>query len=609
MLAVARLQQGLKPPAGQTAYARGQAMLKPPRFLPRALLRSGAGRMLLGAATLPGFSAAGVHASPPWIADGASAMVSTDSRQASEVGLEVLRAGGNAVDAAAAVSFALGVTRPYSTGLGGGGFMIIRFGDGRVVTLDYRETAPAASTRDMFTTARKAAPEAPPPSRIGALAVGVPGTLAGHAKAVAAYGSRPLDQLIRPAIRLAREGVPIDDHARGAIREVLKDYKEHPSLERSCAFLYERYLAAGRPDALAGRWVQPELANLFETIASRGWRVFYEGEVAAAIVSTVHRGGGIITREDLAGYAVKAREPLRGAYRGYEVITMQPPSSGGVALIQSLNILERFPLEELSKRDPLTATHLRIEAMKHAFADRARWLGDADHAFVPVDRLVSPRYAADLAGRIRMDRAGPADSCGMAQLPDDAGTSHFTIVDRWGTVVAVTETINTSFGSLTCVPEWGLILNNEMDDFAAEPGVPNAFGLVQSEASAVGPGRKPLSSMTPAIVVKDGKVVLALGASGGPRIITSVLQVMLAVLDEGVDLAEAVGRPRAHHQWMPDRVSFDREPGGVLAEGLRRLGHEVRVGGGGGVISAIQSTSTGWRGASDPRKGGMPAGY
>jgi gamma-glutamyltranspeptidase/glutathione hydrolase len=536
-------------------------------------------------------------------------MVATDSQLASEAGLEVLRAGGNAVDAAAAVSFALGVTRPYSTGLGGGGFMIIRFGDGRVVTLDYRETAPAAAQRDMFVTARAANPDGPPPSQLGALAVGVPGTLAGHAKAVAAYGSRPLADLLQPAIRIARAGAPIDDHARGAMREALKDYDAHPSLKTSCAFLYDRYLGGGRPDALGGKWVQPELAGLLETIASRGWRVFYEGEVAAAIASTSHRGGGIITKEDLAAYKVTPREPLLGRYRDYEIITMRPPSSGGVALIESLNILERFPLKATAAREPAAALHLQIEAMKHAFADRARWLADADFANVPVNYLTSKSYAAELAGRIRPDRPIAVAGYGVEQLPDDAGTSHFSIVDRWGTVVVVTETINTSFGSLACVPEWGLILNNEMDDFAAEPGVANAFGLVQSERNAVAPGKKPLSSMTPTIVVKDGRVVLALGASGGPRIISSVLQVIVAVLDEGATLEDAVGRPRPHHQWMPDRVTFDRDPVGGAADALRQMGHEVKVGGGAGVIAAIQATAKGWKGASDPRKGGQPAGY
>lgn len=536
-------------------------------------------------------------------------MVASDSAEASKAGFEIIEAGGNAIDAAVAVSFALAVTRPYSTGLGGGGFMIVRFADGGVVVQDFRETAPAASTADMFVRAVKADPKKPAPSLCGHLAVAVPGLVAGRCHALAQHGTMPLARVIAPAIRLARSGFLVDDDYVDATRKVLLLYERHPSLEESCRYVYQTHLQSGRLRAAGDRLVQPELARLLEAIARDGPGVFYDGPVANAIAREMKTHGGIVTEKDLAEYRVRMRDPIRWTYRDYELIGMPLPSSGGVVLAEALNILETFDLPAIAKRDPGVAIHYQVEAIKHAFADRARALGDADSAAVPIGRFVSKAYARELAGRLNPDKASAIDEYGVVRVPDDSGTSHFCVVDRFGNVVVSTETINTSFGSLAAIDEWGLILNNEMDDFVAEPGKPNAYGLLQSNRNAIVPGKRPLSSLSPTIVLKDNEPFLLLGASGGPRIISSVLNVFLGVTDFGLSIEKAILAPRPHHQWRPDQVFFDTTPSQETSRALTDRGHRLSVKRKTGIVQAILRDKDGWIGASDPRKGGRPAGH
>lgn len=544
---------------------------------------------------------------PPWIIEGAHGVVASDSPQASQVGAEILQSGGNAFDAGAAVSFALGVARPYSTGLGGGGFMVARTRDGRVIVLDYREVAPSAATPDMFRTATERHPTMLPPSRYGGLAVAVPGTLAGWAHTLENLGTMNLKRVIAPAERIAREGFPADDHYVASAGNVLNTLNEVPSLRAQTSYLIETYL--GGKDAIrTGQTItQPRLAMLLERIGAEGVEYFYNSEVAGAIESTCGKWGGIITAADLSAYRPVERDALIVNYRDLQLITMPPPSSGGIALAETLNILSTMDLAGVYRQDVAFARHLQVEAMKHAFADRARWLGDSDFAKVPVEHLTSMKYATELAERIRTSGPAKVESYGAAQLLDDAGTSHFCIVDRWGNIVSATETINTEFGSLVVVEEFGLILNNEMDDFTADPGQRNAYGLVQSQHNAVAPGKKPLSSMTPTIVLKRGEPFMALGASGGPRIISSVLNVFLAVVEFGLSPREAMLLERPHHQWTPDEIFFDRAPEAALKRALQERGHTVSDDRRTGIVQMIVRSGDGWLGLSDPRKGGQPA--
>lgn len=550
-----------------------------------------------------------VAANPPWIATGQNGMVAADSPQASKVGAQILQAGGNAIDAAVAVSFALAVTRPQSTGLGGGGFMIARFADGRVVVQDFRETAPSAATPDMYIRAKKANPTHAAPARFGYLAVAVPGVVAGRCQALARYGTMSIARVIAPAIRLAQNGFRIDEHYVDAVRAISSRYQRSPELKESCRYVYETHLREGRLPQVGEILRQPNLARLLEGIASGGAEFFYRGPVAYAIAAAMKKHGGIITRKDLAAYKVKQRQPILSTYGEYEIVSMPPPSSGGVALAQTLNILEASRFSVWAKKEPVLAMHFQIEAMKHAFADRARWLGDADFADVPVAMLTSKVYAVQSAIALNPNGTASLDIYGSTNLPDDSGTSHVCVVDDDGNSVVTSETISTSFGSLAAIGEWGLILNNEMDDFVSEPGKPNAFGLIQSKSNAIQPGKRPLSSMTPTIILKKDKPYLLLGASGGPRIISSVLNVLLCVIDFGMTLEDAMTNLRPHHQWQPDVVVFDQQPPESIKRGLLKRGHTISDRRKTGVVQAILRIEDGWMGASDPRKGGRPAGY
>ncbi len=555
------------------------------------------------------FSSAARADDPPWIARGANGVVAADSRFASQAGLEILQAGGNAIDAAVATSFALAVARPDSTGLGGGGFLIARFADGRIVVQDFRETAPAAATADMFTKAAQTDTKGPAPSEIGHLAPAVPGLVAGRCQALARWGTMPLTKVIAPAIRLAKEGYPVDTHYVRVTRGVLDLHAKHPALKEKCGYVYETHLPGGKLRPEGDTLKQPALARLLEGIAEHGADFFYKGEVAKAIAKEMQRHGGLITEVDLVKYQVKEREPLRFTYREFELIGMPPPSSGGVALAETLNILEVVNFASIARSDPSLAAHYQIEAMKHAFADRARWLGDPDFGEIPVAFLTSKLRGKKLAARLSPDRVTEVETYGSIAAVEDAGTSHFCVADRWGNVVVSSETVNTEFGSLVAIDEWGLILNNQMDDFAVDPGKPNAFGLLQGPRNLVAAGKRPLSSMTPTIVLKDSKPYLLLGGSGGPRIITSVLNVLLGVTDYELTLDQAMTKLRPHHQWKPETVFFDAGPSASLVESLTARGHKVAEKRRTGNVQAILRTGDGWIGASDPRKGGRPAAH
>jgi len=444
----------------------------------------------------------------------------------------------------------------------------------------------------MFVRAAARDPQGPPPNQYGYLAVAVPGLLRGRAELLARHGTMPLARLLEPAIRLAREGFAVDQTYANDARHACRVYEEFPVLKQTCGFVYRRYLREGRPWTAGERLEQPELARLLEGIAQQGADFFYQGPPADALAETMARRGGIVTAADLRGYQVRYREPLRSTYREYELLLMPPPSSGGLVIAETLNILETKDMPHLRRTDPVAACHLLAEAMKHAFADRARWHADAD-------------FVAD---RIDPHAVRPVEAYGTPQIPDDAGTSHFCVIDRWGNCVVSTETINTLFGSLAAVDEWGLILNNEMDDFTAIPGDTNYFGLRQSSRNEVAPGRRPLSCMSPTIVLRDGRPVLLIGGSGGPRIITSVLNVLLGVLDGRQPLDEAMVGPRLHHQWMPDEIQFHSAVPEEIVIGLRKLGHTVSDKKGTGIVQAIVVKGGEVTGACDPSKGGIPAG-
>jgi gamma-glutamyltranspeptidase/glutathione hydrolase len=547
---------------------------------------------------------------PEWIVRGRRCMVASDHPLASQAGLEILRAGGNAVDAACAVSFALAVTRPYSTGLGGGGFLIAWTAEsGQATVVDFRETAPAAASGKMYEEATAAKRSRAPPSLYGHLAVAVPALLAGRAWALERLGTKALAEAIAPAIKLAEDGFPVDTDYVEACKTVLGIYEKYPALKDTCSYVYDVHLRRGNLPREGDRLRQPALGRLLRVIADNGADVFYRGAVAEAIEREMRSHGGIITQADLANYSVVVREPLVSTYRGFETLAMPLPSSGGTCLIESLNILENVDLDALAHTNRPLAVHYIVEAMKHAFADRARWMADADLVHVPTGFLTSTAYARRLVAKIAPDAVSEVDNYGIRQVPDDGGTSHFSVIDRWGNCVVSTETISTEFGSLAAVAEWGLILNNEMDDFAARSGKPNAYGLTQSDRNAPAPGKRPLSSMSPTMVFKDGKPVLLLGASGGPRIISSVLNVIVNVLDFGWPLERAIAAPRVHHQWLPNEVVFDRTPDEALAGALRKQGHATATYRKRGVVQAILIRDGDLIGASDPRKGGRPAGY
>jgi gamma-glutamyltranspeptidase/glutathione hydrolase len=522
---------------------------------------------------------------------------------ATRAALAAFAEGGNAIDAAIAAGLTLGVVDGHNSGIGGGCFILIRLADGRLVCIDGRETAPAAASREMFL--RDGRPD-PALSLTGPLAVGVPGAVAAYSTAVERFGRLPLAAAFEAGIRHAEEGFAIDAVYARKLANTAAELAMFPAAK--AIFLQ----ADGSPWPEGHRLVQRDLAATYRRLAAAGPDWFYRGEFAGRTAAVMAETGGLITAADFRDYRAIDREPVVSRYRDWTIVGVPPPSSGGVHVAQMLNVLERFPLAELGPGTP-EFTHTVVEAMKLAFADRAHWLGDP--AFTPVPKgLVAADYAATLAGRIDPDRARHVPRHGEppAWQSDHfhKHTTHFATADAEGNWVSITATINTAFGSKVVVPGTGVLLNNEMDDFTAAPGTPNAFGLVGGEANAIAPGKRPLSSMSPTIVLDAaGEPCLSIGAAGGPTIISQVLLGLVAALDFGLEPAEAVAQPRFHHQWRPDRVRLEAAAGSALADRLRALGHEVVVVDTFGAAQLIGRTAAGsLAGASDPRIPGLAAG-
>jgi gamma-glutamyltranspeptidase/glutathione hydrolase len=529
-------------------------------------------------------------------------MVVAQEKTAALIGADVLRRGGNAVDAAVATGFAMAVTYPRAGNLGGGGFMIIHSRDrGEDVAIDYRETAPAATTPGIFLGADGKPDIAK--SRDSALGIGVPGTPAGLALALEKYGSGRLTlaDLLQPAIDLARDGLVIADD--GA--DTLPDW--HPRLARwpSSAKIFSR--ADGTSLREGDTLVQTDLAATLTKIAEQGPRGFYQGPVAEQLAKAVRDAGGIMTADDLSSYQAVVRAPARGSYRGYDIVSMPQPSSGGVVLLETLNILEGFPIGEMTQGSA-PSLHVLIEAMKRAYADRARYLGDPAFVSAPVATLISKDYAARQRAGIDLEHATPWTDALSATPPREGdNTTHFSVVDSLGNAVSNTYTLNYSYGLGLVADGTGVLLNNELDDFTAAPGTANAYGLVGFEANLPGPGKRPLSSMSPTIVLKDGNPVLVTGSPGGSRIISAVLQVIVNVLDYGMDVAAAVAAPRLHHQWLPDEVRVEHGFAEDTLAALRARGHRVVEPLGQSSANSIMVTANGVLGAPDPRTRGAAA--
>ncbi|HEY0405118.1 MAG TPA: gamma-glutamyltransferase, partial [Pyrinomonadaceae bacterium] len=537
-------------------------------------------------------------------------MVVSSSRLASEVGVDVLKRGGNAVDAAIAVAFALAVTYPAAGNLGGGGFMMIRFRDGRATAIDYREMAPAAASRNVYQDDKGELIKGEGSSTMGYRAAGVPGTVAGMEMALKKYGSGKLSwsQLVEPARRLAAGGFPLPYAIARSFRSNEGFFEPYEDSRRI-------FLNDGNPYDEGAIFRQPELAATFARLQRSGPREFYEGRTARLIADDMKRHNGLITTTDMRAYVAKERAPLRSTYRGYEVVSMPPPSSGGAVLIEMLNILEGYNLGKMNWSST-ERYHLLTETMRRAFADRAEYMGDADFVKVPIAGIIDKDYAARQRSTIRMDRASKSTEvqAGRPTGYEAEETTHFTVVDAEGNAVANTYTLNGSFGSAVVAKGTGVLLNNEMDDFAAKPGVPNAYGLIQGERNSVAPRKRPLSAMTPTFVMrKDGSLWFTTGSPGGPTIINTVLQVITNVIDYNMNIQQAIDAPRIHHQWLPDEIVY--EPFKLSIEtqsALEALGHKLVsnprfMGDAHGIMIEQQ---TGMRlGASDPRNDGVPVGY
>ena len=532
-----------------------------------------------------------------------SQVVASDNPTASAVGAAILQQGGSAADAGVATLLTLGVVHPFASGIGGGGFCLHRdAASGKVEALDFRETAPGLASRDMYLDKKgKAQGDL---SRYGGLAVATPGEPAGLAALHARHGKLPWYDVVNPVYRLAKDGFYVGEllpqrlESKSSRLEDLPEFGTAFASPRDAARYVEPFELLKRPD----------LARTLELYRDSGAKPFYEGEIARAIVETVKVSGGILSLEDLKAYQVSWREPLHGTYRDiYDLYTMPSPSSGGMVTLEVLNVLEGFDLGSLGYG--AKSIHLIVEAMKHAFADRAEWMGDADFVKVPVEALISKERAKKVQKKIQPDKTGKLKDYGMKKPPkDDDGTTHISIIDASGNMLACTSTVNTSFGSLVYVPSWGIILNNEMDDFSAQPGVPNAFGLVGTEQNAIAPGKRPLSSMSPTLVLKNKKPFLITGGSGGPTIITGVIMSIVRLIDFAQSPSEAVFGSRIHHQWLPEKLFFEGSEGGEIEKELEKLGHSVQVRTSYNSVQIIAIDDDGIKtGVSDPRKLGRPA--
>jgi gamma-glutamyltranspeptidase/glutathione hydrolase len=548
-------------------------------------------------APLAGIAAGWPHTGRARITEAGSAMVVSGHPLASAIGRDILRRGGNAVDAAVAVGFALAVVHPEAGNLGGGGFMVIRTAPGEVRTLDYRETAPGRATRDMYLDPRGEPTER---SVTGHLAAGVPGAVAGLTEAHRAMGRLPFSEVIGPAIGLARDGFVVDEYRSRSIASDSARLAMYPGSRAS-------FLPDGRPPAPGATLRQPDLAGTLEAIRDSGAPAFYRGRVADLIVAEMERGGGLISHEDLAAYQALWREPIVLRYRGHTIYSMPPASSGGITMGQILNVMEGYPT--LPPFGSPTLLHREAEAMRRAFTDRNTHLGDPAFVRNPTARLLSKGYAAELRASIG-ERASPTPRFDPGAR-DGSSTTHYSVVDAEGNAVSCTTTLNESYGSAVTVTGAGFLLNDEMDDFATAPGKPNIYGLVQGEANAIAPGKRMLSAMTPTLVLDPtGSLRLITGTPGGPKIITMVYHLISNVIDHGMSLPEAVTAPRMHHQALPDSIQVEDGgfPPGTL-DSLRALGHGIAFRGYWGDVEAIIRTPQGWQGVSDPRRGGGGAGY
>lgn len=527
---------------------------------------------------------------------GKKAMVVTEEPIAAEVGLRVLRAGGNAVDAAVAVGFALAVTYPAAGNIGGGGFLLARMSGGRTAFFDFRERAPKAATRNMYLDEAGNLTRA---SLEGWRAVGVPGTVRGLELAHAKLGSKPWAELLQPAMDLAAKGFEIEYGLAESLGAAAPRLSKDPESKR---------LFTGKQagDLL----VQPELARTLRRLARHGAKDFYEGETAKRLAAAMADNGGLLTLEDLNDYKAVERAPLQGSYKGWDILTAPPPSSGGVGLLQMLGVLEGSGYE---KHGWGSAGHIHFvaETMRRYYADRSEHLADPDYYKVPIRALLSPRYIESLRASIHPGRASSSEEVRPGKLAgfESTETTHFSIVDAAGNAVSMTYTLNGGYGSGVTAPGLGFLLNNEMDDFAAKPGSPNMFGLVQGEANAIQPGKRPLSSMTPAILLRDGKLFMVVGGPGGGRIISSVLQTVLNVVDFGMNIRDAIDAPRFHHQWMPDKITMEK---GFSPDTIRLLearGHKVEIAGSVARIFGIVVDGEWLTGAADGRSYGKAAGF
>lgn len=557
---------------------------------------------------LAGLAGSALAASPPPVG-AAQGMVVTAERHATQVGVDVLKAGGNAVDAAVAVGYALAVTYPAAGNLGGGGFMTLRMADGRQTFIDFRETAPAAATAGMYLDAQGNV--APGRSTLGHLAVGVPGTVAGLEQARTRWGTQPRAKLLAPAIRLARDGFELTHGDVALLREATTDFAaDAPS---AAIFLNQ-----GQPWQAGQRLVQRDLARTLGDVAARGPEGFYGGRVGRAIASASQRGGGLITQADLAGYRARELAPVECDYRGLHIISAPPPSSGGLVLCQMLGVLEGYDLADWGWR-AAQGVHVQVEAMRHAYRDRNAHLGDPAFVRNPTERFLSREAITAIRAAIGEEAGAVVDEAPPAR--EGTQTTHYSIIDRWGNAVAVTYTLNGWFGARVTAAGTGVLLNNEMDDFTAKPGVANLYGLVQGEANAIAPGKRPLSSMTPTIVLKDGQPLMVLGTPGGSRIITAVLHTLINVVDYGMTIQEAVDAPRFHQQWRP--VCTTLEPFALSPDTQRLLSarghswcepavanHMAAILVGGPKFGAKPQDGLRYWGANDPRRGtGLALGY
>jgi len=542
------------------------------------------------------------------------AMVASVHELASRAGVEMMQAGGNSIDAAVATGFALAVVHPQAGNLGGGGFMLIRMADGKTHFLDYREKAPAAATANMYLDSNGNVIESA--SLVGYKAIGVPGSVAGMVYAEKTYGRLSLEKVIAPAIRLARDGYILAWEDAEDLKD--KDLAKFPASRHT-------FQRDGNYYRASETLKQPELAHTLERIAKNP-DDFYHGSLAKELAAAVQKGGGLITIDDLAHYEVKERETIRGSYRGFDIISAPPPSSGGVALVEMLNILEGYDLASYGNRSA-EAIHLSAEAFRRAFFDRAEFLGDPDFSKIPVAQLIDSKYGIAWRESIDPQHASPsakldrpavfneleryAKSHSRATAPESKNTTHYSVVDPAGNAVSVTTTLNDSFGSRVTAEGLGFLLNDEMDDFASKQGVPNAYGLIQGPANAIGPGKRPLSAMTPTIVLKDGKLFLVLGSPGGPRIITTVANILMGVIDYGLDIQEAINAPRYHHQWMPDEIYVEKGISPDTLKLLRQMGHKIETedAWSDGECIAIDLKSGERLGASDGRNNGKPVGF